>query len=217
MKIFKLLTLLVPMIFSAQDFANIARYHTENETIIQSGNFPKYVFMGDSITEFWKNYNPDFFTKNNYADRGISGQTSSQMLLRFQEDVIRLKPKRVYILAGTNDIAGNQGAVTLEKIFENIQSMAELAKKNHIEVVLCSVLPAFDFQWRKGLQPSGKIIQLNEMIKNYASKNKIPYVDYHSAMKDSRNGLDAKYTEDEVHPNKIGYQKMEEILQPFLK
>lgn len=126
MKIFKLLTLLVPMIFSAQDFANIARYHKENETIIQSGNFPKYVFMGDSITEFWKNYNPDFFTKNNYADRGISGQTSSQMLLRFQEDVIRLKPKRVYILAGTNDIAGNQGAVTLEKIFENIQSMAEL-------------------------------------------------------------------------------------------
>jgi len=217
MKILKLLAFVLPMFFSAQDFANFAKYEKQNQEIISTQNFPKYVFMGDSITEFWMQSDPEFFTKNNYADRGISGQVTSQMLLRFRDDVIHLKPKRVYILAGTNDIAENQGLISLDRIFGNIQSMVELAKANHIEVVLCSVLPAYDFQWRKGLNPSEKIIKLNKKIQDYAAKNNIPYADYHSAMKDSRNGLEAKYTEDEVHPNQLGYEKMKSVLQPFLK
>ena len=208
---------LMSTIFFAQDYANYAKYEKEN-TIVKSQNAaPIAVFMGDSITEGWFATDPGFFTKNNFVGRGIGGQVTSQMLLRFREDVIKLKPKRVIILAGTNDIAENQGPISLDKVFGNIVSMAELAKANNIKVVLCSVLPAYDFPWRKDMQPSDKVIALNKMIKDYARKNKITYVDYHSVLKDEKNGLSKEIAEDGIHPTKLGYEKMEAILMKNLK
>lgn len=201
----------------AQDFANFGRYQKQNQEVLSQNIAPNSVLMGDSITEGWFATDPGFFTKNNFVGRGISGQVTSQMLLRFREDVIKLKPKRVIILAGTNDIAENQGPISLDKVFGNIVSMAELAKANNIKVVLCSVLPAYDFPWRKDMQPADKVIALNKMIKDYAQKNHITYVDYHSVLKDEKNGLPKEIAEDGIHPNKLGYEKMEAILMKNLK
>ena len=131
--------------------------------------------------------------------------------------MILLKPKRVIILAGTNDIAENQGPISLDKVFGNIVSMVELAKVNNIKVVLCSALPASDFPWRKGMNPADKVIALNQMIKDYALKNKITYVDYHTPLKDDKNGLPKEIAEDGIHPTKLGYEKMEAILMKNLK
>ncbi len=171
-------------------------------------NEKRVVFMGNSITEGWKRADSAFFAGRPYYDRGISGQTTPQMLVRFRPDVIDLKPAVVVILAGINDIAQNTGPMTLEQTFGNIVSMAELAKTNGIQVVLCSVLPAFDFPWRPGLQPAEKVVKLNAMLKDYASKKNLVYVDYFSAMADGRNGLKAEYTYDGVHPTLAGYKVM---------
>ncbi|MPT30840.1 MAG: acylhydrolase [Chryseobacterium sp.] len=209
--------LLLSTMSYAQDFANFGRYQKQNQEVISQNVAPNSVLMGDSITEGWFSTDPEFFTKNNFVGRGISGQVTSQMLLRFREDVIKLKPKRVIILAGTNDIAENQGPISLDKVFGNIISMAELAKANNIHVVLCSVLPAYDFPWRKDMQPADKVIALNKMIKDYAQKNNISYIDYHSALKDEKNGLPKEIAEDGIHPNKLGYEKMEAILMKNLK
>lgn len=197
-----------------QDWANFSRYEAANKTVKKS---PKVVFMGNSITEGWWNNDSLFFKANGYIGRGISGQTSSQMLVRFRTDVINHKPKAVVILAGTNDIAQNTGYISLENVMGNIISMAELAKANRIDVILCSVLPALDFSWRKGLEPADKIVELNKMIKAYADRNKLTYVDYHSALKDERNGLPEKYSNDGVHPTLEGYKIMEKIISPALK
>ena len=152
----------------------------------------RVVFMGDSITEGWKIEGPNgSFPGKPYINRGISGQTTPQMLVRFRQDVIDLKPKVVVILAGTNDIAGNTGPMTLEQTEDNLASMAELAAANHIRVVLCSVLPAFDFPWRPGLTPAPKVVALNAWIKAYAAEQGHVYVDYYTAMKDERDGLPA--------------------------
>lgn len=202
---------------SAQDFANFGKYQKQNQEVISQNIVPNSVLMGDSITEGWFATDPGFFTKNNFVGRGIGGQVTSQMLLRFREDVIKLKPKRVIILAGTNDIAENQGPISLDKVFGNIVSMAELAKANNIKVVLCSVLPAYDFPWRKDMKPADKVIALNKMIKDYAQKNNITYVDYHNALKNEKNGLPKEIAEDGIHPNKSGYEKMEAILMKTLK
>ncbi len=216
MKFLSIAAVMFSALFSAQDFANYTKYEKQNQEVVAKKMAPNSVFMGDSITEGWFSTDPSFFTKNNFVGRGISGQVTSQMLLRFREDVINLKPKRVIILAGTNDIAENQGPISLDKVFGNIVSMVELAKANNIKVVLCSVLPAYDFGWRKDMHPAEKVIALNTMIEAYAKKNNIPYVDYHSEMKDSRNGLDKIYTEDEIHPTTKGYEKMEAILMKKL-
>jgi len=145
--------------------------------------------MGDSITEFWKVNDGAFFNSNPFIDRGISGQTTPQMVLRFRQDVIDLKPSVVVILAGINDIAENTGPITLDQIMGNIISMVELAKANNIKVVLCSVLPANQFNWNPKIKPAEKVIALNEMIQNYATKNNITYVDYYTAMVDDQKGL----------------------------
>ncbi|WP_294286800.1 SGNH/GDSL hydrolase family protein [uncultured Chryseobacterium sp.] len=216
MKFLSIAAILFSAAISGQDFANYAKYEKQNQEVIAGKIAPNSIFMGDSITEGWVSKDPSFFKKNNFVGRGISGQVTSQMLLRFREDVINLKPKRVIILGGTNDIAENQGPISLDKVFGNIVSMAELAKANNIKVVLCSVLPAYDFGWRKDMHPADKVIALNKMIEAYAKKNNIPYVDYHSQMKDSRNGLDKIYTEDEIHPTEKGYEKMEGILMKKL-
>jgi len=210
-------SILLSTMFSAQDFANFGKYETQNQQVISQNTVPNSVFMGDSITEGWFATDPNFFTKNNFVGRGISGQVTSQMLLRFREDVIKLKPKRVIILAGTNDIAENQGPISLDKVFGNIVSMAELAKVNNIKVVLCSALPAYDFPWRKDMKPADKVIALNQMIKDYSKKNNLTYIDYHSVLKDEKNGLPKEIAEDGIHPNKSGYEKMEAILMKSLK
>ena len=199
-----------------KDWPNLKKYATENNILLQTPSAKPIVLMGDSITEFWKVNDSAFFKYNNLIDRGISGQTTQQMLLRFRQDVINLKPSTVVILAGINDIAENTGPITLEAIFGNIVSMAELAKLNKIKVVLCAVLPSNIFYWNPKLQPADKVIELNKMIKEYALKNKITYIDYYSAMVDDNKGLDKKYGDDGVHPNLNGYKFMESLLLKFL-
>lgn len=171
----------------------------------------RVVFMGDSITEGW--HLDQSFPGKPYVNRGISGQTSPQMLIRFRQDVIDLKPKVVVILAGTNDIAQNTGPMTLEQSEDNIRDMADLATVNGIKVVLCSVLPAFDFGWRKGLEPAPKIDALNAWIKSYAAEKGYVYVDYHTAMKDERDGLPANLSRDGVHPTPAGYAMMAPLVE----
>jgi lysophospholipase L1-like esterase len=194
---------------AAQDWANLNRYAADNQKLSKPMSTEKrVVFMGNSITEGWVNTDPDFFKGKPYIGRGISGQTTPQMVLRFRQDVIDLKPAVVVILAGTNDIAGNTGPTTLEQILGNIISMAELAKANNIKVVLSSVLPAFDYPWKPGLQPAEKIYKLNQMIKEYAEKSGCVYLDYFTAMADERKGLRPGLGEDGVHPNLTGYRIM---------
>jgi len=199
---------------TAQDWANLNRFKNENTELAAKGPVKnRVVFMGNSITEGWLKADPEFFRSNAYVNRGIGGQTTPQMLLRFRADVINLKPAAVVILAGTNDIAGNTGPSTLEMIMDNIASMSELARANGIKVILCAVLPAFDYPWKPGLEPAQKIVTLNQMIKNYAKQDHLQYIDYHSAMKDDRNGLKKEFSEDGVHPNKTGYDLMKPLAQ----
>jgi lysophospholipase L1-like esterase len=197
-----------------QDWPFLNKYKQKNKTLLEPASGEnRIVFMGDSITEFWSNVHPEFFQGKSYVNRGISGQTSPQMLLRFRTDVIQLKPITVVILAGGNDIAGNTGPSTLETILNNIFSMTELAQANQIKVILCSVLPANYFYWNPKAKPADAIIALNKNIKSYAELNNIPFVDYHSAMVDDKNGLPLAYSNDGVHPNKTGYQVMESLIE----
>ncbi len=191
------------------DWANLKRFEHDNKNLTQPVKTEnRIVFMGNSITEGWSRLDPDFWKDKPYVNRGISGQTTPQMVLRFKQDVIDLKPKVVVILAGTNDIAGNTGPMPLEQSRDNIIAMAQLAKANGIKVVLSSVIPAFDFPWRPGLEPAPKIVALNQMIKAYCDANKVVYLDYHTAMKDERNGLKKELGYDGVHPNEAGYKVM---------
>ncbi|MDH6533430.1 acylhydrolase [Parabacteroides sp. 52] len=196
-----------------KDWARFNRYAEANKSVKTPS---KVVFMGNSITDGWWPADSMFFIKNDYIDRGIGGQTTAEMLVRFRADVIQLKPQAVVILAGTNDIAQNIGYISQENIFGNIVSMAELAKANNIHVILCSILPVYDYPWRKGLEPANKIIQLNGWLKEYAAQNGLSYVDYHSALKDERNGLPEKYARDGVHPNLEAYKIMEALVQEAL-
>ena len=191
------------------DWAQFGRYADANKRVTTPA---KVVFMGNSITDGWWPKDSTFFIDNNFLDRGISGQTTSEMLVRFRQDVINLKPKAVVILAGINDIAHNNGVISLENVFGNIVSMAELARYNKITPIICSVLPAYDFPWRRGMNPAPKVIELNKMLKAYADKEGLPYVDYHSAMKDERDGLPKNLASDEVHPTLEGYKIMEKIV-----
>jgi len=202
----------------AQDWANTARFKDDNAKIgLPASGEKRIVFMGNSITEGWINSCPDFFAGKSFVNRGIGGQTTPQMLVRFHPDVINLKPAVVVILAGTNDIAGNTGPSTLEMIMDNLISMAELAKANQIKVVLSSVLPVFDYPWKSGLQPAEKIIALNAMIKTYAEKNGLVYLDYFSATVDERKGLKKELSGDGVHPNLAGYKIMEPLAEAAIQ
>lgn len=191
------------------DWAQFGRYADANKRVTTPA---KVVFMGNSITDGWWPKDSTFFIDNNFLDRGISGQTTSEMLVRFRQDVINLKPKAVVILAGINDIAHNNGVISLENVFGNIVSMVELARYNKITPIICSVLPAYDFPWRRGMNPAPKVIELNKMLKAYADKEELTYVDYHSAMKDERDGLPKNLASDEVHPTLEGYKIMEKIV-----
>lgn len=201
-------------ILIAQDWANLEQFRADNAKLENpSENENRVVFMGNSITIGWLHARPEFFEGKPYVNRGISGQTTPQMLVRFRQDVINLNPKAVVILAGTNDIAGNTGPSTIEMIMDNIIGMAEMAHANDIKVILSSTLPAYDYPWKPGLEPANKIIQLNEMIKDYANDKGHIYLDYFSAMADERNGLPKKYAEDEVHPTVAGYKVMEPLVE----
>jgi lysophospholipase L1-like esterase len=222
MKVFKLMLSIIFLISAntlfAQDWANTSRFKEENAKLAPLANGEKrVVFMGNSITEGWIRTSPEFFAGKPYVNRGISGQTTPQMLVRFRPDVINLKPALVVILAGTNDIAGNTGPSTLEMIMDNLISMCELAKINNIKVVLSSVLPAFDYPWKPGMQPVEKIAALNAMIKKYADQNGIVYLDYYSAMADERKGLPKELSGDGVHPNKKGYDVMAPLAEAAIK
>jgi len=209
-----MLSLLGLTTIHAQDWADLNHFKEANSTVPElQDNENRIVFMGNSITIGWLNNRPEFFEGKPYINRGISGQTTPQMLIRFRQDVIDLNPKVVTILAGTNDIAGNTGPSTLEMIMDNIKGMAELAHANGIKVILSSTLPAYDYPWKPGLEPSGKIIALNKTINEYAETNGHIYLDYFSAMVDERNGLPKKYAEDEVHPTVEGYKVMEPLVE----
>ena len=189
-----------------KDWPNLARYHADNATLAP----PEVVFMGDSITDSWGRLaGSQFFPGKPYVNRGISGQTTPQMLIRFRPDVIALKPKVVVILAGTNDIAGNTGPMTLEAIEDNFMSMADLAKANNIRVVLASVMPVCDYiRPQTERRPPEKIIALNAWMKDYAAKNHFVYLDYYSAMLDDKQMLRRELTGDGLHPNPAGYEVM---------
>jgi lysophospholipase L1-like esterase len=188
-----------------QDWPNLAAYRNANAMLgPPAEDEARVVFMGDSITEFWTKS----FWSRTMINRGISGQTTPQMLLRFRPDVIALKPKLVVILAGTNDIAGNTGPASIETIAGNIASMTELAKAHGIAVVLCAVLPAASFYWTPELRPADQIVRLNDAIKAYANLNKLIFIDYYAPMVDERKGLKKEYSEDGVHPNEAGYKLM---------
>jgi lysophospholipase L1-like esterase len=203
---------------SAQDWANLKVFKDRNSTLeAPKVNESRVVFMGNSITQAWSRISPEFMNNPLHINRGISGQTTPQMLVRFRADVVALQPKAVIILAGTNDIAGNKGPSTLEMISDNIQSMAEIADANGIKVILASVLPAYDYPWKPGLEPAEKIVKLNAMIKSYCEAKGHVYLDFFSAMADNRNGLKADLGKDGVHPNKKGYDIMEPLALEAIK
>ena len=219
LKPFLLLTVIFMMnSLNAQDWPNFKEFQDANARLPQvKQNEKRVVFMGNSITIGWLQTHPDFFKNKPYVNRGISGQTTPQMLVRFRADVVDLDASAVVLLAGTNDIAGNTGPVTLEMILDNIKSITEIAQANDIKVILCSVLPAFDYPWRPGLAPNVKIPKLNKMIKRYAEESGAYYLDYFTALEDGNNGMIKEYTTDGVHLTLEGYQVMEPLVENALQ
>lgn len=200
------------------DWANLARFRTDNARLgAPRAGEQRVVFMGNSITEAWAPHFATMFPNKPYIGRGISGQTTPQMLVRFRQDVVALAPAVVVILAGTNDIAGNTGPSTLEMIEDNIASMAEIAQANGIRVVLSSALPVFDYPWKPGLEPAPKIVALNAWLKQYARTHHAVYLDYHTPMADERLGLKRELGDDGVHPNMVGYRVMVPLVESAIR
>lgn len=191
------------------DWANLQRFREANAALpAPPPGEQRVVFLGNSITEGWAPHFATMFPGKPYVNRGIGGQTTPQMLVRFRQDVVALRPAVVVILAGTNDIAGNTGPSTLGMIEDNLASMTEIAQANGIRVVLSSVLPAYDYPWRPGLEPAPKIVALNAWMRDYAARVGAVYLDYHSAMADARQGMRAELTTDGVHATVAGYRVM---------
>jgi len=199
------------------DFAYLARYRADNERLVPTPGHPRIVFMGDSITENWANLAGDFFTPGRIG-RGIAGQTTPQMLLRFRQDVIDLHPAVVQIMAGTNDIAGNTGPMTPEQTQANIRSMVELAHAHAIRVILASIPPADQFPWKPGLEAAGQIVAMNIWLKAYAARSGCVYADYWSALKQTDGlGMREGLSSDHVHPTKAGYAVMAPVADAAIK
>jgi lysophospholipase L1-like esterase len=197
------------------DWPWLKRYEVDNDKMPAPAKGEKRViFLGNSITENWIDQDPEFFKTHNYINRGIGGQTTPQMLVRFREDVVNLHPQVVIILAGINDIAQNTGPSRIENVAGNIISMAEIAKAHNINVIFCSVLPAAAIPWRPGVDPVPLVIKLNAMLKDYAEKNKLEYVDYYSAVVDEKRAFKKDLAIDGlVHPNLAGYKIMEPLAE----
>ena len=198
------------------DWPQLNRYKAENASLgVVAPGEDRVVFYGDSITDAWGR-RPDtgeFFPGKPYVNRGISGQTTPQMVVRFRQDVINLHPRVVVILAGTNDVAGNTGPMTPEMTEDNFRSMVDLAKANGIRVIVASILPAADYPWKPGMAPAGKIKTLNAWLAGYATNHSIAYLDYYSAMADDNGGMKAGLSSDGVHPNAKGYAIMAPLAQ----
>jgi lysophospholipase L1-like esterase len=196
------------------DWPNFGRYKDSNAALkAPVPGEQRVVFMGNSITEGWAQHFATMFPGKPYIGRGISGQTTPQMLVRFRQDVLALKPSAVVILGGTNDIAGNTGPSTIEMIEDNLASMSEIAKANGVRVVLSSVLPVFKYPWAPRLEPAMQIVKLNAWMKDYAARNKLVYLDYESTMSDAKHGLKCELTYDGVHPNTSGYRVMARLAE----
>jgi lysophospholipase L1-like esterase len=193
-----------------KDWPNLTRFRSANATI---GSSVEVVFMGDSITELWGRQPEQFFPGKFYVNRGIGGQTTPQMLLRFQQDVVDLRPKVVVINGGTNDIAGNTGPSTLKMIEDNLKSMTEIAQANGIQVVLASVTPAYDYPWRKGLEPAEKVVELNNWMKNFCGMAGCTYADYFTPMADEKQSMKEGLSVDGIHPTAGGYRIMSPIAE----
>ena len=199
------------------DWPNFKQFEELNTNLPKmKKNKNRVVFMGNSITIGWLQTNPNFFRDKDYVNRGISGQTTPQMLVRFRADVVDINADVVVILAGTNDIAGNTGPVTLKMIANNLKSMTEIAQANGIKVILCSVLPAYDYPWSPGKQPNIKIPKLNSMIEDFAKKSGAFYLDYFKALNDGNNGIIKEYSNDGVHLTTKGYDVLEQMLEKAL-
>ncbi|MGI9036654.1 MAG: SGNH/GDSL hydrolase family protein [Pyrinomonadaceae bacterium] len=207
-----------------KDFANLSRYRDANKQLAPPAKDEnRVVFMGDSITDGWKL--DKYFPNQPFVNRGISGQTTPQMLLRFRPDVIDLKPKVVVILAGTNDVGGVTGATTLETIEGNLASMAQLARANNIKVVFSSILPVSDYNTNKAgekiirtaQRPPAQILELNKWMKNYAAQNNLAYLDYFPAMADDKGFLKPDIARDGLHPNDKGYEIMKTLAEDAIK
>ncbi|HEU5290455.1 MAG TPA: SGNH/GDSL hydrolase family protein [Cyclobacteriaceae bacterium] len=197
-----------------KDWANLKKFAMENQKLTPPAKGEKrVVFMGNSITQVWKDSDTTFFKNKLYINRGISGQVTEQMLLRFQQDVVDLKPAVVVILAGINDIAENNGPITVQQIHSNIVSMVKLARANKIRVVVSSVLPANNFPWRPAIKPADKVIELNSLLESYCKANKVVYCDYYSKMVNNEKGLDKTVAYDGVHPTLEGYKIMEPLVE----
>jgi lysophospholipase L1-like esterase len=192
------------------DWANLNRYRDADATI---GTPPLVVFMGDSITELWGQNSALFFPGKPYLSRGIGGQTTPQMVLRFHQDVVDLNPRVVVINGGTNDIAGNTGPSNIKMIEDNLKSMTEMAEANHIQVVLTSITPAFDYPWRKGLEPAEKIVALNTWIQDFCKKSGCIYADYFTPLANDKHGMRDGMSVDGVHPTPAGYRIMMPITE----
>lgn len=202
----------------AQDWAQLQTFAEANEQLKKKENpGDRIVFMGNSITIGWLDHYPEFFENSSYVNRGISGQTTPQMLVRFRQDVVDLQPAAVVILAGTNDIAGNTGPATNEMIMDNLKSMCEIAKANGISAILASVLPAADYPWKPGCEPDIRIPQLNNAIASYAKENNLVFLDYFNAMVDDANGMKEHLAYDGVHPNREGYMTMAPLTRDAIK
>jgi acyl-CoA thioesterase-1 len=190
-----------------RDWLNLAKYRDANAKLgVPAEGELRVVFLGDSITQGWDL--STFFKGKPYVNRGISGQTTPQILLRFRQDVLALKPESVVILAGTNDLAENTGPTTLEMIEDNLKSMAELARGNGVRPILASALPAAVYPWKPEIQPVDKILALNQWMKEYAGKEGIVYLDYYSSLVNDQHGMNAEFSGDGVHPNAAGYAIM---------
>ena len=198
------------------DWAWLSRYTEANAELPAGMAGPRVVFIGDSITQGWFDMAPTFFTDNNRIGRGIGGQTTPQMVLRFRQDVIDLKPAVVQIMAGTNDIAGNTGPMTPDQSKANIMTMAELARAHGIRVILASIPPAANFPWRPGLETADKIVAMNSWLKGYAAQTGATYADYWTALHDGK-GFRASLTYDGVHPNKAGYAVMGPVAEAAIR
>lgn len=197
------------------DWAQFNRYSKANSEVTVK---PLAVLMGDSITDGWLRQDPEFFKANNLAGRGISGQVTSHMLVRFRRDVIDLHPKYVVILAGINDIARNNGYISLENTFANIVSMCELAKANKIKPVLCTLVPSGYIRWRPAIKDTKEqVAALNAMIKEYAKAHRYKVVDYATVLADEKGETRSDLSGDSVHPNMDGYKLMEEALLKVIK
>ena len=197
----------------AQDWFRFNDYKADNERIIASQEYPDVVFMGNSITENWAYFHPEFFTSHNYLGRGIGGQTSARMLVRFQSDVIELHPKVVVIMAGTNDVAHNDFWVVPEQVVNNVIAMCTLAKANGIIPIISSITPCTSFVWRPEIKGAAQtIVNINKSLKAYAEANQIIYVDYHSALADENMGFPKTLSEDGCHPDPDTYYQMEAMV-----